>query len=72
MLDQGSRMYRGSARYFKVVSDPDGHYAVWFADAPRHKPWSETGRYGSEDDCWDYVESAESSEGYVFQFPIGS
>ena len=65
-------MYRGPAQFFKVVTDPDEQYAVWFADAPRQPPWTETGRYGSLDECWDYVEANESSDGFWFQFPMES
>lgn len=61
-------MYRAPARYFKVVNHPEGRYAVWFADAPRQEPWQDTGKRGSEDQCWDYVELAESSEGFLLQF----
>ncbi len=65
-------MNRAPARYFKVVCHPEGRYAVWFADAPRQEPWQETDQRGSENECWDYVESAESSEGFLFQFGWGS
>ena len=61
-------MYRAAARYFKVVNDPDGRYAVWFADAPPQAPWQDTGHRGSEDECWDYVEAAEESEGFLLRF----
>lgn len=63
-------MYRAPAKYFKVVSHPQGRFAVWFADAPRQEPWQDTGQRGSEDDCWDFVESAENSEGFLFHFSI--
>jgi uncharacterized protein YbdZ (MbtH family) len=66
-----SAMYRNRARHFKVVFHPEGRYRVWFSDAPRQRPWQETGQTGTEDDCWDYVESAESAEGYIFQFGGG-
>jgi uncharacterized protein YbdZ (MbtH family) len=65
-------MYRGPAQFFKVVTDADERYAVWFADAPRQLPWRETGCYGSLDECWDYVESSESSDGFWFHFPLNS
>jgi uncharacterized protein YbdZ (MbtH family) len=61
-------MYRGCSKEFKVVLDQDGHVAVWFADAPPQLHWRDTGRYGAEDHCWDYVEANESSDGFWFQF----
>lgn len=61
-------MYRAPAKYFRVVHDPERRYAVWFADAPRQEPWQDTGQLGSEEECWDYVEAAENSEGFLFQF----
>lgn len=65
-------MYRGPERHFKVMKNPEGLFAVWFADASQEDPWQETGHFGSEDQCWDYVESSEGSEGYWFLFDIGS
>ncbi len=61
-------MYRGRSKEFKVVTKADGTFAVWFADAPPQFRWQDTGRYGSENECWDYVESNESSDGFWFQF----
>jgi uncharacterized protein YbdZ (MbtH family) len=65
-------MNRFPARYFKVVTHPEGDHAVWFADAPRQAPWQDTGHEGSEDECWDYLEAAEISEGFMLYFGWGS
>ena len=71
-LERDRTMYRAPAKLFKVVSDPDGRYGVWFADAPPQAPWQDAGQVGAEDECWDYVEAAESSEGFLFNFETGS
>lgn len=61
-------MYRGPSRYFKVVRSYENHFAVWHADAIVMKSWQETGRYGSLNDCWDFIESCEGQRGYLFKF----
>ena len=62
-------MYRGSSKYFKVVRGPEKQIAIWHAEAPIHLSWRETDRYGSERECWEYVEALEGSQGYLFRFP---
>lgn len=63
-------MYRGPSRYYKVVYNREKHFAVWHADAPLRTSWLDTGRYGSEVECWDYIDSREGAQGYLFSFPM--
>ncbi len=62
-------MYRGPSKRFKVVFCPKEQYAIWHAEAPNRLTWQETGRYGSERECWDYVETHEGDQGFIFRFP---
>ncbi len=64
-------MYRGSSKYFKVVYSRDQEYAIWFAEAPSWPTWVETGRYGTENECWDFIEAREGTRGYLFNFNSG-
>ena len=61
-------MYRGSSKYFKVVRRPEDRYAIWHADARVWGRWRETGRYGSEDECWNYLERYEGESGFLLSF----
>ena len=61
-------VYRGPSKKFKVVICPEQQFAVWHAEAPAHFNWQETGRIGSERECWDYVENHEAILGYIFRF----
>jgi len=60
-------MYRGSYPWFKVVHRNKSEYAVWHAEAQVLTEWQETGRYGSVDDCWDYIEAKEGPLGYLLK-----
>ena len=60
-------MYRGPSLFFKVV-EHDSNHAVWHADAIKNAPWRETGQYGTLDECWDYIDAQDQTEGFVFQF----
>jgi uncharacterized protein YbdZ (MbtH family) len=62
-------MYRGTSKLFKVVYSPEKQYAIWHADAPSWPTWNETGRYGTEIECWDYIEAREGIQGYILQLP---
>jgi uncharacterized protein YbdZ (MbtH family) len=62
-------MYRGPSRYYKVVYSRKKQFAVWHADAPLRTSWQDTGHYGTEIDCWDYVDSREGAQGFLFYFP---
>lgn len=65
-------MYRGPSRYYKVVvRSHDNRFSVWHADAPIMRSWFETGCYGSENECWDYIEERDGSQGFWFNFPGG-
>ena len=59
-------MYRGLSTLFKVVQRDEDEYAVWHAEALVLREWNETGRFGSGDECWDYIEAKEGSLGYLF------
>ena len=65
-------MYRGPSRYYKVVYSRKKQFAVWHADAPLRTSWHDTGRYGSEIECWDYVDSRDGAQGFLFYFPNAS
>ena len=64
-------MYRGSVPWFKVVQNSFREYAVWHAEAHDFQGWQETGQFGTESECWDYIESAEGTEGFLFLLPDG-
>lgn len=59
------KMYRGSYPWFKVVHRNNSEYAVWHAEAEVATEWQETGRYGTVDECWDYIEGEEGPQGYL-------
>jgi uncharacterized protein YbdZ (MbtH family) len=61
-------MFRGSYPWFKVVHRKKKEYAVWHSEAKVLTEWRETGRYGSVDECWDYIETKEGSRGFLFKF----
>ena len=58
-------MYRGSVPWFKVVRNISDDYAVWHADAEIASGWQETGRFGTADQCWDFIEGEEGCGGYL-------
>jgi uncharacterized protein YbdZ (MbtH family) len=60
-------MYRGPSRYFKVVCSPEQHLSVWHAEALVPGLWRETERYGTVDECWNFIEERHGEQGYVFQ-----
>jgi len=60
-------MYRGTSKLFRVVYGSEDKYSVWHAEAPTWPTWIDTGRYGTEDECWDFVEAREGHNGYIFQ-----
>jgi len=60
-------MYRGTSKFFRVVHGSEDNYSVWHAEAPTWPTWTDTGRYGTEDECWDFVEAREGQDGYIFQ-----
>ena len=62
-------MYRGPSKHFKVVYSHEKQYAIWHAEAAIRLTWQETGRYGSERECWDFVETREGNQGHIFRFP---
>jgi uncharacterized protein YbdZ (MbtH family) len=64
-------MYRGQSKYFKVVYNPREEFSVWHADAALLDNWRETGRYGSVSDCWDYIDTRELDQGYLFKLISG-
>jgi uncharacterized protein YbdZ (MbtH family) len=68
--DGESSMYRGLSTLFKVVRSEKEELAVWHAEAKLVSDWRDTGLFGTVDECWDYVESKEGSEGYLFRFMI--
>jgi uncharacterized protein YbdZ (MbtH family) len=61
-------MFRGASAWFKVVQKNEDEFAVWHSEAEVQREWSETGRYGSVDDCWDYIETKEGAQGFLFRF----
>ncbi len=61
-------MFRGSSTLFKVVQRNADEYAVWHSEAKVLTEWKETGRFGSVDECWDYIEAKEGSQGFLFRF----
>jgi len=62
-------VYRGPSKLFKVVSSPEKQFAIWHVEAPVHLNWQETGRYGSESECWEHLEACEGEQGYIFRLP---
>jgi uncharacterized protein YbdZ (MbtH family) len=60
-------MYRGPSRHYKVVRNPEDEHAIWHVDALLLKEWRNTGRNGSVDECWDYIETSEGIQGYTFR-----
>lgn len=61
-------MYRGPSQFYKVVQSKQDQYAVWHADAFLVWEWRDTGCYGSENECWDYIEDQEGEQGLILQF----
>ena len=68
---KGGNVYRGESKYFKVVRNIKENYYVWHVDAQVNSPWKETGQLGSENECWDYVETTEGLQGLLFRFQPG-
>jgi uncharacterized protein YbdZ (MbtH family) len=62
-------MYRRPARYFKVVHGGGNQLSVWRADAETDGRWSDIDFFGSESECWNFVEEQESRTGYIFTAP---
>jgi len=64
-------MYRGSSKYFKVVYNSEKQFSIWHAEAPKWPTWKDTGRFGSENECWDFIETRQDPQGFLFRFPSG-
>lgn len=60
-------MYRRPARYYKVVCGGGIQLSVWHAEAETGGRWTETDLFGSENECWDFVEAQENQFGYLFR-----
>jgi uncharacterized protein YbdZ (MbtH family) len=60
-------MYRRPPRYFKVVYGGGNQLSVWSADAETRGRWSDIDLFGSESECWNFVEEQESRTGYIFR-----
>jgi uncharacterized protein YbdZ (MbtH family) len=54
-------MFRRRLRFFKVVRSEDDEYAVWPVNTEHLPGWHETGHFGNEEDCRQYVEKQEQS-----------
>ena len=63
-------MFRGLSAHYKVVHKNDEEYAVWHAEAKVVTDWMETGRYGSVNECFDFIEAKEGKQGFLFKFDI--
>jgi MbtH protein len=40
---------------YKVVSNQEGQYSIWFADRETPLGWEENGRIGTKQECLDYI-----------------
>jgi uncharacterized protein YbdZ (MbtH family) len=54
-------MFRRRFRFFKVVRTEEDEYAIWPANTEDVPGWYETGHFGSEEDCRQYVERKKES-----------
>ncbi|WP_394829362.1 MbtH family protein [Pendulispora albinea] len=44
-----------SGRSYKVVTNHEEQYSIWFADRPLPAGWRETGKVGSKSECLAHI-----------------
>jgi uncharacterized protein YbdZ (MbtH family) len=65
IVHQEGIVFRRQLRFFRVVRSEEDKYAVWPANAEHLSGWQETGYFGSEEECHQYVEKREQSQSFL-------